>query len=117
MVRFSVSEEGIWTVKNSVETHNHELAKPDDQYLLRSSRHITEENASILKSMANARIRTINAFSYLSDEVGGVKNPGFTKRDAYNYIQKERRAKIENGDNNSLIELFKNRSAEDHLFS
>ncbi|KAI0501330.1 hypothetical protein KFK09_016274 [Dendrobium nobile] len=108
MVRFSVCEDGIWTVKNLVETHNHELAKSDDQHLLRSSRHITEENASVLKSMADAGIRTINAFFYLSDEVGGVENLGFTKRDAYNYIQKERRAKIENGDSNLLIELFKN---------
>ncbi|PKU77617.1 protein FAR1-RELATED SEQUENCE 5-like [Dendrobium catenatum] len=117
MVRFSVSEEGIWTAKNSVETHNHELAKPDDQHLLRSSGHITEENTSVLKSMADAGIRTINAFSYLSEEVGGVENLGFTKRDAYNYIKKEIRAKIENGDSNSLIELFKNRSAEDNLFA
>ncbi|PKU70174.1 Protein FAR1-RELATED SEQUENCE 5 [Dendrobium catenatum] len=117
MVRFSVSVDGIWTVKNSVETHNHELTKPDDQHLLRSSRHIIEENASVLKSMADAGIRTINAFSYLSEEVGGVENLGFTKRDAYNYIQKERRAKIENGDSNSLIELLKNRAAEDNMFA
>ncbi|PKU77401.1 Protein FAR1-RELATED SEQUENCE 5 [Dendrobium catenatum] len=103
MVKFLVSEDGIWTVKCSVESHNHELGKPGDQHLLRSSRHITEENASVLKSMSEAGIRTVNAFSYLSDEVGGVANLGFTKRDAYNYIQKEKRAKIENVDTNSLI--------------
>ncbi|PKU72585.1 Protein FAR1-RELATED SEQUENCE 5 [Dendrobium catenatum] len=117
MVRFTVSEDGIWTVKFSVESHNHELAKLGDQHLLRSSRHITEENASVLKSMCEAGIRITYAFSYLSDEVGGVANLGFTKRDVYNYIQKEKIAKIESGDTDSLIELFKNRAAEDHLFA
>ncbi|XP_020672585.1 protein FAR-RED IMPAIRED RESPONSE 1-like [Dendrobium catenatum] len=85
MVRFAVSEDGIWMVKRSVESHNHELAKPDDQHLLRSSR--------------------------------GVENLGFTKRDAYNYIQKKKRAKIENGDANSLIELFKDRTDSDNMFA
>ncbi|KAL0910674.1 hypothetical protein M5K25_018751 [Dendrobium thyrsiflorum] len=59
--------------------------------------------------MTEAGIRTVDAFSYLRDEAGGVENIGFSKRDAYNFIQKDRRAKIENGDTNSLIELFKER--------
>ncbi|KAL0907915.1 hypothetical protein M5K25_022370 [Dendrobium thyrsiflorum] len=117
MVSFAVTQEGIWTVKRSIESHNHELAKPDDQHLLRSSRHITDESASVLKSMSDAGISTVNAFTYLSEEVGGVENLGFTKRDAYNYLQKERRAKIENGDTYSLIQLFKERVAADNMFA
>ncbi|XP_020689581.1 protein FAR1-RELATED SEQUENCE 5-like [Dendrobium catenatum] len=107
MIRFSVSKDGLWSVYKSVESHNHELARPDDQYLLRSARSISVDNAAVLKSMTEAGIRTVDAFMYLSDEVGGVANLGFTKRDAYNHIQKERRAKFESGDTNSLIKLFK----------
>ncbi|KAI0498437.1 hypothetical protein KFK09_021679 [Dendrobium nobile] len=117
MVRFSISEDVIWMVNKSIESHNHELARSNDQHFLKSSRNISDENASVLKSMSEPGIRTVNVFTYLSDEVGGVGNLGFTKRDAYNYIQKERRAKIENGDTNSLIRLFKERAADDNLFA
>ncbi|PKU75435.1 Protein FAR1-RELATED SEQUENCE 5 [Dendrobium catenatum] len=117
MVRFFVSQDGIWMVSKSIESHNHKLAKPDDQHLLRSSRSISHENAYVLKSISKADIRTIDAFTCLSEEVGGVGNLGFTKRDAYNYIQKERRAKIDSGDINSLIKLFKEHAIDDHMFA
>ncbi|PKU67332.1 Protein FAR1-RELATED SEQUENCE 5 [Dendrobium catenatum] len=90
MIKFLVSQDGIWGVNKSIESHNHKLARPDDQYLLRSSWSISDENASILKSMSQAGIRTVDAFRYLSDEVGGVGNLGFTKWDAYNYIKKKK---------------------------
>ncbi|PKU73465.1 hypothetical protein MA16_Dca024990 [Dendrobium catenatum] len=67
--------------------------------------------------MSEAGIRTIDTFTYLSDEVGGVGNLGFTKQNVYNYIQKERRAKIETGDTNSLIKLFKERAIDDNMFA
>ncbi|PKU79427.1 Protein FAR1-RELATED SEQUENCE 5 [Dendrobium catenatum] len=45
--------------------------------------------------MTDAGIRTTDAFSFLADEVGGVENIGFTRRDAYIFIQRIKRAKIE----------------------
>ncbi|XP_020671925.1 protein FAR1-RELATED SEQUENCE 5-like [Dendrobium catenatum] len=117
MVRFYVSQDGIWGVNKAIETYNHELARPDDQYLLRSSRSISDDNAAILKSMSEAGIRIVDAFIYLSDEVGGVGNLDFIKRDAYNYIQKERKAKIETEDTNSLIKLFKEWVIDDNMFA
>ncbi|PKU86618.1 Protein FAR1-RELATED SEQUENCE 5 [Dendrobium catenatum] len=100
MVRFLVSQDGIWGVNKAIESHNHELARPDDQHLLRLTRSISDENASVLKSMSQAGIRIVDVLTYISDEVGGVGNLGFNKLDAYNYIQKERRDKIETGDTN-----------------
>ncbi|PKU74881.1 Protein FAR1-RELATED SEQUENCE 5 [Dendrobium catenatum] len=117
MVRFSVSQDGVWAVNKFVKNHNHELARPDDQHLLRSSRSISDDNAAVLKFMSEAGIKTVDAFTYLSDEVGGVDNLGFTKRAAYNYIQKERIAKIDTGDTNSLIKLFKERAIDDNMFA
>ncbi|PKU74018.1 Protein FAR1-RELATED SEQUENCE 5 [Dendrobium catenatum] len=38
--------------------------------------------------MTEAGIRTIDAFSFLVDEVGSVENIRFTRRDAYNFIKK-----------------------------
>ncbi|PKU83521.1 Protein FAR1-RELATED SEQUENCE 5 [Dendrobium catenatum] len=113
MVRFSVSQDGIWAVNKAIESHNHELARSDDKHLLRSFRSISDENASVLKYMSEVGIKIVDAFTYISDEVGGVGNLGFTKRDAYNYIQKEKRAKIETRDTNSLIKLFKEWAIDD----
>lgn len=117
MIRFSVSRDGIWTVKNHVEVHNHELAKDGDQHLLRSARAVDEMKGHLLQAMNSSGIRTTDAFSYLSQEVGGPEHVGFTKKDAYNYVDKERRSRIEHGDSNTLIELFKERQMSDTMFA
>ncbi|PKU84428.1 Protein FAR1-RELATED SEQUENCE 5 [Dendrobium catenatum] len=116
MIRFTVDESGFWKVKKFIENHNHDLPRPEDRHLLRSCRNVCDEKAYVLKSMREARIRTIDAFSFLADEVGGVENIGFTRRDAYNFIQKIKRAKIEFGDTNTLIELFKEHQLNDNMF-
>ncbi|KAL0926229.1 hypothetical protein M5K25_002441 [Dendrobium thyrsiflorum] len=117
LIRFAVDEDGNWIVKKFIESHNHDLARLEDRHLLRSCRNIDDERASVLKSMTEAGIRTVDAFSYLADEVGGVKNLGFLKMDAYNFIQKEKRSKIEFGDTNALIQLFKDRQVDDNMFA
>ncbi|KAL0915530.1 hypothetical protein M5K25_015956 [Dendrobium thyrsiflorum] len=109
LIRFSVDEDGNWIVKKFIESYNHYLARLEDRHLLRSGRNIDDERASVLKSITEAGIRTVDAFSYLADEVGCVENLGFLKMDAYNFIQKEKRSKIEFGDTNVLIQLFKDR--------
>ncbi|KAL0916162.1 hypothetical protein M5K25_013652 [Dendrobium thyrsiflorum] len=117
LIRFAVDEDGNWIVKKFIESHNHDLARLEDRHLLRSYRNIDDERASILKSMTEAEIRTVDAFSYLANEVGGVENLGFLKMDAYNFIQKEKRSKIEFGDTNALIQLFKDRQVDDSMFA
>ncbi|PKU77322.1 Protein FAR1-RELATED SEQUENCE 5 [Dendrobium catenatum] len=57
---------------------------PEDRHLLRSCRNVCDVKASVLKVMTDAGIRTIDVFSFLADEVGGVENIGFTRMDAWN---------------------------------
>lgn len=109
IIRYLIDEESIWKVQNFVDDHNHEVATLDDQHLLRSWKSITDEKAIILKIMTYARIRTVDAFVYLVEEVSGIENVGFSKRDIYNYIQNKNSLKIENGDTSTLIQLFKER--------
>ncbi|KAL0914276.1 hypothetical protein M5K25_014606 [Dendrobium thyrsiflorum] len=71
MIRFAVSEDGVWTVQKSIESHNHELARSKDQHLLRLCMNITDEKVSVLKSMTEAGIRIVDAFTYLRDEAEG----------------------------------------------
>ncbi|KAI0519746.1 hypothetical protein KFK09_007205 [Dendrobium nobile] len=117
MIRFTVDEGGYWKVKKFIENHNHDLPRPEDRHLLRSCRNMCDEKAYVLKAMTDAGIRTTDASSFLADEVGGVENIGFTRRDAYNFLQRIKRAKIELGDTNTLIELFKEHQLNDNMFS
>ncbi|XP_020596366.1 protein FAR1-RELATED SEQUENCE 5-like, partial [Phalaenopsis equestris] len=117
MIRYVVDVEGNWSVKKFIETHNHPLAADGDKHLLRSSRKMGDVSAQVLRSMTKSGIRTSDAFSFLATEFGGVENLDCTKRDAYNFIQRERKSIIENGDANSLLRLFTERQAEDTMFA
>ncbi|KAH0457558.1 hypothetical protein IEQ34_012873 [Dendrobium chrysotoxum] len=58
---------------------NHNLARPEDKYLLRLCKNISDEKASVLKIMIEAGIRTLDAFFYLAEEVEGIENVRFSK--------------------------------------
>ncbi|CAN6686384.1 unnamed protein product [Malus baccata var. baccata] len=96
--------------------HNHELAKPEERQFLRSNRKVSEAQLGVIKTMAAAGIRTTNTYSYLAEEAGGSQNVGFTQRDCYNVVNKEKMVMFEAGDAQSLINLFKHKQAEDHMF-
>ncbi|PKA63990.1 Protein FAR1-like sequence 5 [Apostasia shenzhenica] len=66
--------------------------------------------------MSKHDIRTANAFSFIVEQYGGVENIGFSKRDAYNFINRERLHRVELGDSMSLLKLFKERKDIDPLF-
>ncbi|XP_048337400.1 protein FAR1-RELATED SEQUENCE 5-like [Ziziphus jujuba] len=114
-IRF-LNEDGTWKVVSFILEHNHELAKPSERHLLKSGHCISKPKANIIDSMVNAGIRTKDAFSYLAEEVGGIQNVGFTKRDCYNYVSKQKMMVISAGDSQSLINIFKARQVEDSMF-
>ncbi|KAK8921297.1 hypothetical protein KSP39_PZI020074 [Platanthera zijinensis] len=98
-INFSVDkEEKNWTVTKFVEEHNHPLAVKNEFHLLRSQRKISKVQDGLLKNMTDNDIRTVHAYNFLADEVGGFENVGFCKRDAYNFVQWEKQALIESGD-------------------
>lgn len=117
MVRFAVDVDGNWKVAKLIENHNHPLAESGDKHLLRSSRKISDLNADVLRSMTDSGIRTVDAFNFIASEVGGVENLDCTKTDAYNFLQRERRWKIVQGDVNALIQLFMDRQSSDSMFA
>ncbi|KAI5352456.1 hypothetical protein L3X38_005347 [Prunus dulcis] len=116
-IRFAFqNDNGMWKVSHFVYEHNHELAMPEERQFLRSNRKVSEAHLGVIKTMMDAGIRTTNTYSYLSEEVGGSQNVGFTKRDCYNVVNKEKMVMIEAGDAQSLINLFKRKQAEDPMF-
>ncbi|PKU69329.1 Protein FAR1-RELATED SEQUENCE 5 [Dendrobium catenatum] len=63
MIRFSIDFDGVWNIQKCIEIRNHELARPEDQHLLKLCRNISDEKAFVLKSMTETGIRTIDAFT------------------------------------------------------
>ncbi|BFG40417.1 hypothetical protein CerSpe_266900 [Prunus speciosa] len=115
-IRFAFQDEDdTWKVSHFVPEHNHELSKPEERQFLRSNRKVSDSNLGVIKTMVGVGIRTTNTYSYLAEEVGGSQNVGFTKRDCYNVVNKEKMAMIEAGDAQSLMNLFKRKQAEDPM--
>ena len=66
--------------------------------------------------MVSSGIKATKSYFYLSKEVGGANNVGFTKRDVHNYLRTTRKEIIEAGDGQSVINHFKNKQTEVPLF-
>ena len=81
------------TVKNDVLKvitfnleHIYKLALLSKIHLLRSSCRISKPKVGLINSMVNAGISIKNNYSYLTEEVGGSENVGFTEKDCYNHV-------------------------------
>ncbi|XP_075652671.1 protein FAR1-RELATED SEQUENCE 5-like [Castanea sativa] len=86
-IRFTL-ENDVWRVTAFNPEHNYELALPSERHLLRSGRRISKPKAGLIDSIVNAGIRTKNTYLYLTEEVGGSENVGFTEKDCYNHVRR-----------------------------
>ncbi|PPD79377.1 hypothetical protein GOBAR_DD23692 [Gossypium barbadense] len=111
MIHFTVQDDQ-WTVTCFISEHNHELATPSKRHLLMSARPVSVAKANVINSMVSVGIHPTDVYSYMSNEVGGTKNVGFTKRDCYNYINKQKMMMIEAGDGQSLLIHFKVKASD-----
>lgn len=68
---------------------------------------LTFDKVNVIYSMMNANIQTINVYSYMVKEDGGVENMVFTKCDYYNYINIQKMMLIETRDSQSVVSYFK----------
>ncbi|KAK8914237.1 putative protein FAR1-RELATED SEQUENCE 10 [Platanthera zijinensis] len=70
-----------------------------------------------MKNMTEAGIRPVDSYNFISCEAGDVENIGFSKIDAFNFVQRERKVLIESGDAASLLKLLQKKQVEDNMFS
>ncbi|KAK8930671.1 putative protein FAR1-RELATED SEQUENCE 10 [Platanthera zijinensis] len=116
-IYFTADEDGRnWKV-TKFEEHNHALATEKEQHLLRSHRSISNMQGSLIKNLTDARVKSIHAYNFLSNEVGAIANAGFSKSDAYNLVQREKKTLIESGDFLSLLKILQEKQLEDNIFS
>ncbi|XP_059639387.1 protein FAR1-RELATED SEQUENCE 5-like [Cornus florida] len=115
LIKFVIAE-GIWEISYINDEHNHNFVDQEERQFLRISRNIDSASASVLNSMVGAGIKGTKAYSYLSKEVGGSENVGFTLRDCQNFVNEKKKSLIQRGDAQSVIKHFKQCRAEDHIF-
>ncbi|GMY26595.1 protein FAR1-RELATED SEQUENCE 5-like [Fagus crenata] len=114
-IQFDVKND-IWSVLHFNDTHNYEFASPDEKCNLRSGRKVLSTHGSIISTMVSSGIKATKSYSYLSKEVGGTNNVGFTKRDVHNYLGTTKKEMIEVGDGQSVINHFKNKQIKNLMF-
>ncbi|KAG6390553.1 hypothetical protein SASPL_148291 [Salvia splendens] len=81
-IRFHIKE-CVWEVVEFNDVNNHPFVEDNQKHLIRSCRKITETKGSILNTMVDSEIKPTKAYSYLTNEVGGAQNVGFTLQDLF----------------------------------
>ncbi|KAL4603110.1 hypothetical protein ACB092_10G102300 [Castanea dentata] len=103
-IRFDVKND-IW-----------KFATPEERCNLRSGRKVLPAHGNIISTMVSSGIKATKSYSFLSKELGGANNVGFSRRDCHNFVQTKRKEIMEAGDGQSIINHFKEKQSEDPMF-
>ncbi|RYQ99305.1 hypothetical protein Ahy_B07g087223 [Arachis hypogaea] len=94
-----------WRVKTLEEEHNHPMIPEQFVHLISSYRKLTEADKVRIVCMKEPGFQTSQIVGVLAKLAGGYDNLNFMKKDVYNFIDRDRRAKIENGDAAAAISI------------
>ncbi|KAF1894767.1 hypothetical protein Lal_00021061 [Lupinus albus] len=100
-----------WYVSYFVDDHNHELVGEHYGGMIASNRSMTEIDVAQMNTMREVGIGTGKNFGSFAGQSGGYRYIGFSKKDMYNQIQRQRR--IGNGDTESALQYLKEQSKSD----
>ena len=64
VLRVKLQSSGYYRVERHVTEHNHNLTRPEWQYLHRVERHISAEKGEVIKTLDAARVRPADAYRY-----------------------------------------------------
>ncbi|KAF1861360.1 hypothetical protein Lal_00025644 [Lupinus albus] len=104
-------EKGDWYVSFFVDDHNHELVGEHYGGMIASNRSMTETDIALMNTMREVGIGTGKIFGSFAGQSGGYRYIGFSKKDMYNQIQRQRI--IGNGDAESALQYLKEQSKSD----
>ncbi|XP_028087230.1 protein FAR-RED IMPAIRED RESPONSE 1-like [Camellia sinensis] len=99
----NAGEGGKYVVTHFVADHNHELAEQHCVIYLRSHRSLNTADKAQAMAMRNVGVKTSQIMDYMVNQSGSYKNVGFVRTDLHNHIQAERRAEVEDGDEQGAL--------------
>ncbi|XP_057442710.1 protein FAR1-RELATED SEQUENCE 7-like isoform X2 [Lotus japonicus] len=114
-VRFE-SNSGKWKVAYFVKNHNHVLAPVDKVHLISSFRHLNDSDKAQINSLKLHGVRTCNIMGLMLGQKGSHEALGFTKKDLFNHIDKEKRIRVGNGDAVAALSYFQAKAEGDPMF-
>ncbi|XP_019416721.1 PREDICTED: protein FAR1-RELATED SEQUENCE 5-like [Lupinus angustifolius] len=106
-------EKGGWYVSYFSDEHSHEVVGEYYGGMIAYNRRMTETNIGQMNTMRELGIGTGNIFASFADQYGGYHYIGFSRKDMYNQIQKQRR--IGNGDAEATLQYLKEQLKSDSV--
>ena len=94
---------GKWKVVAFEESHNHELIPSSMVHLIPAYRGLSNADKAQVNILQSHGVRTCHIMGYMVAQKGGYAHVGFTKKDLYNHIDRNRRAKMIDGDANAAL--------------
>ncbi|XP_057729966.1 protein FAR1-RELATED SEQUENCE 11-like [Arachis stenosperma] len=105
----------VWKVRKVILEHNHELIPTGMVHMIRSFRAISGSAKAHMDGMHTYGLPTSKILGYMAGIAGGYSSLGFTKKDAYNYMDRSKRAKVVDGDMNAVIVYLESKAATDPM--
>ncbi|MED6206272.1 hypothetical protein PIB30_119137 [Stylosanthes scabra] len=84
-------------------------------HMIPSHRDIGDGVKANIKGMHGEGVATSKIVGYMAGMAGGYSNLGFSKKDAYNFVDRERRASIADGDANATIVYLESQAGADPM--
>ncbi|RYR48492.1 hypothetical protein Ahy_A07g034513 [Arachis hypogaea] len=105
--------DNVWRVRKIIDEHNHDMAPAAFCNLLPSHRKMSDGDKAQVNSMKQFGIPTSKIMAYMAGQSGGYSMLRFTKRDLYNYVHNQRRARILDGDAAATISYLEGKANAD----
>ncbi|MED6122211.1 hypothetical protein PIB30_117302 [Stylosanthes scabra] len=110
-------EATVWRVRKVVMEHNHDLTPAGMIHMMPNFRNMTDSSKAQINGMQDHGITTSKILGYMVGHAGGYSFVGFTKKDAYNYVQRTKRARIMDGDSNATIGYLEGKATLDPMYA
>ncbi|XP_016199462.1 protein FAR1-RELATED SEQUENCE 5-like [Arachis ipaensis] len=108
-------ENSVWKVRKVILDHHHKLTPQVMVHMIPKFRQMSDVAKAYIDGMHGYGVPTSKILNYMAGIVRGYSLLGFTKKDAYNYIDKIRRSKIADGDSNAAIVYLERKAAADPM--
>ncbi|XP_025703957.1 protein FAR1-RELATED SEQUENCE 5-like [Arachis hypogaea] len=108
-------ENSVWKVRKVILEHNHELTPRVMVHMIPKFRQMSNAAKAHTDGMHGYGVPMSKILGYMAGIAGGYSLLGFTKKDAYNYIDKMRCSKITDGDSNAAIVYLEGKVAADPM--
>ncbi|XP_057729356.1 protein FAR1-RELATED SEQUENCE 5-like [Arachis stenosperma] len=104
-----------WKVRKVNMEHNHPLTPRIMVHMIPGFRRMSDSAKAHIDRMQRYGLPTSKILGYMAGISGGYSLLGFTKKDAYTYIDKSKRNKITDGDTNAAVIYLEGKATADPM--